>query len=217
MAKNEWENDDSYLVKCKNNDFKILRTTMDMSTIHSKNLRKTKIYITHYLKPNSIYMCIFPQASWKSPEIACIREGIISKSILAPLNINNLEYLLVDINFRKKKQLIVYCYNLHKYFSEDFFTARSKEMDSLSSRYENFLRWVTGKKNFILKRLFIFLFIKLKDNFFKIPRKVKKLFFFPNFHAESAKKMKKQYIFLNINISWTNACFLLIFWWNATL
>ena len=62
MAKNEWENDDSYLVKCKNNDFKILRTTMDMSTIHSKNLRKTKIYITHYLKPNSIYMCIFPQA-----------------------------------------------------------------------------------------------------------------------------------------------------------
>ena len=33
MAKNEWENDDSYLVKCKNNDFKILRITMDMSTI----------------------------------------------------------------------------------------------------------------------------------------------------------------------------------------
>ena len=126
MAKNEWENDDSYLVKCKNNDFKILRITMDMSTIHSKNLRKTKIYITHYLKPNSIYMCIFPQACWKSPEIACIREGIISKSILASLNINNLEYLLVDINFRKKKQLIVYCYNLHKYFSEDFFTARRK-------------------------------------------------------------------------------------------
>ena len=45
-----------------------------------------------------------------------ITEGIISKSIPDSLNSNNLEYLLVEINLRKKKWLLVCCYNPHKKF-----------------------------------------------------------------------------------------------------
>ena len=45
-----------------------------------------------------------------------ITEGIISKSIPDSLNSNNLEYFLVEINLRKKKWLLVCCYNPHKKF-----------------------------------------------------------------------------------------------------
>ena len=45
-----------------------------------------------------------------------ITEGIISKSVPDSLNSNNLEYLLVEINLRKKKWLLVCCYNPHKKF-----------------------------------------------------------------------------------------------------
>ena len=45
-----------------------------------------------------------------------ITEGIISKSIPDSLNSNSLEYLLVEINLRKKKWLLVCCYNPHKKF-----------------------------------------------------------------------------------------------------
>ena len=68
-----------------------------------------------------------------------IREGILSKSILVSFDSNKLKYLLVEINLRKKKWLLVYCYNPHKSFSKDSLTIISKEIDSLSSRYENFL------------------------------------------------------------------------------
>ena len=34
---------------------------------------------------------------------------------------------------------VVFCYSFHKTFSKDFFTAISKEIYSLSSKYENFL------------------------------------------------------------------------------
>ena len=68
-----------------------------------------------------------------------IREGIISKSKPVSLNSNNLEYLPADINLRKRKWLLFGWDNLHKCFSKDFHTAVSKEIDSTSSRYENFL------------------------------------------------------------------------------
>ena len=40
---------------------------------------------------------------------------------------------------RKKKWLLVCCCNPYKSFSKDFLTAINKEIDSLSSRYENLI------------------------------------------------------------------------------
>lgn len=62
-----------------------------------------------------------------------IRKKIVSKS--TP---NNLEYLPVEIDLRKKKWLLICWYNPHKSFCKGFFTAIKTEIDSLSSRSENF-------------------------------------------------------------------------------
>ena len=43
------------------------------------------------------------------------------------------------LGLRKKKWLLVCCYNPHKGFSKDIFTAISKEIDPIFSRFENFL------------------------------------------------------------------------------
>ena len=68
-----------------------------------------------------------------------IRERIIFKSIPVSFNSNNLEYLLAEINLRKKKWILVCCYNPHKKILKDFLTTISEEIDSLLTRYENFL------------------------------------------------------------------------------
>ena len=57
---------------------------------------------------------------------------------MVSFNSNNLEYLLVEINLRKKKWLVC-CYSPHRSFSKDFLTAISKGIDWLSSRFEKFL------------------------------------------------------------------------------
>ena len=64
---------------------------------------------------------------------------IISKSIPASFNRNNLGYLLVEISLRKKKWLLVCCFSSHKSLSKDFRTATSKGIDALSLRHEKFL------------------------------------------------------------------------------
>ena len=67
----------------------------------------------------------------KEEALLYVREGIKSKSIPVSFNSNTLEYLLVEITLRKKKWLLVCCYNPHRSFSEDFLAALSKEIDPL--------------------------------------------------------------------------------------
>ena len=68
-----------------------------------------------------------------------IREEIKSKSVPVSFNSKNIEHVLVEINLRKKKTLLVCCYKCHKKFSKVFLTAISKEIDSLFPGYENCL------------------------------------------------------------------------------
>ena len=81
------------------------------------------------------------------------------------------------------------------------------------------LRWVTGSQKYITFNKASYLpFHKTKKQLWKsIRESEKKTNFFSNFYAKSTKKFEKNINFFNINISWTNACCLLIFWWNTTL
>ena len=49
--------------------------------------------------------------------------------------------LLVEINLRKKKWLLVCNYNPHKTLVPDCLECISKEMDSLSTKYDNVFPW----------------------------------------------------------------------------
>ena len=68
-----------------------------------------------------------------------VREGIASKLLKSSHNVTNKEYFLLEINLRKTKWLLICGYNPHKSLIKNYLDMISKEIDSLSSIYENIL------------------------------------------------------------------------------
>ena len=67
------------------------------------------------------------------------RENISSKLINSSCIDHDKEYFLVEINLRKQKWLIICNYNPHKTMIKGYLEYISKEIDSHSSKYDNFL------------------------------------------------------------------------------
>ena len=67
-----------------------------------------------------------------------VKEEIPCK-LLKPLNNNNREFFLVEINLGKKKWLLISNYNSHKKFIKEHLTCLNKKIDSQSSNYDNIL------------------------------------------------------------------------------
>ena len=71
--------------------------------------------------------------------IQYVREDIPSKLINSSCNDHNKEYSFVELNLRKQKWPIICNYNLDKTMVKEYLEYISKEIDSLSSKYDNFL------------------------------------------------------------------------------
>ena len=71
--------------------------------------------------------------------ILYVREDIPSKLLKSTLNSEKYECLLVEINLRKRKWLIICNYNPHKTSITDYLKYVSKEIDFQLSKYENVL------------------------------------------------------------------------------
>ena len=67
------------------------------------------------------------------------RKDIPSKLINSSCIDHDKEYFLVELNFRKQKRLIICNYNCHKTMIKEYLEYISKENDSHSSKYDNFL------------------------------------------------------------------------------
>ena len=68
-----------------------------------------------------------------------VREDIPSKLINSSCTNHDKEYFLVELNLRKQKWLIICNYNPHKTRIKGYLECISKEIDSHSSKYDNFL------------------------------------------------------------------------------
>ena len=99
--------------------------------------------------------------------ILFIREWLQSKLLPLKFNLGNKEYFLVEINLRKRKWLTVFLYNPHKTTISSYLKGIEKEIDSLSSQYENIL---LGDFNCELKveTLPAFCEVNFKVNFTKV-------------------------------------------------
>ena len=71
--------------------------------------------------------------------ILYVREDIPSKLISSSCTNHGKEYFLVELNLRKQKWLIICNYNPHKTRIKGYLECISKEIDSHSSKYDNFL------------------------------------------------------------------------------
>ena len=71
--------------------------------------------------------------------ILYVREDIFSKLINSSCTNHDKEYFLVELNLRKQKWLIICNYNPHKTRIKGYLECISKEIDSHSSKYDNFL------------------------------------------------------------------------------
>ena len=71
--------------------------------------------------------------------ILYVREDIPSKLINSSCTNHDKEYFLVELNLRKQKWLIICNYNPHKTRIKGYLECISKEIDSHSSKYDNFL------------------------------------------------------------------------------
>ena len=70
--------------------------------------------------------------------ILYVREDIPSKLINSSFIDHGKEYFLVEINLRKQKWLIICNYNAHKTMIKGYLEYISEEIDSHSSKYDNF-------------------------------------------------------------------------------
>ena len=71
--------------------------------------------------------------------ILYVREYIPSKLINSSCTNHDKEYFLVELNLRKQKWLIICNYNPHKTSIKGHLECIIKEIDSHSSKYDNFL------------------------------------------------------------------------------
>ena len=71
--------------------------------------------------------------------ILYVREDIPSKLVNPSCTNHDIEYFLVELNLRKQKWLLICSYNPHKTRIKGYLECISKEIDSHSSKYDNFL------------------------------------------------------------------------------
>ena len=93
-----------------------------------------QFYIKPYSKP-----CSLDRNSKKGGIILYVRENISSKLINSSCIDHGKEYFLVEINVRKQKWVIICNYNLYKSMIKGNLEYISKQIDSQSSKYDNFL------------------------------------------------------------------------------
>ena len=68
-----------------------------------------------------------------------VRNDIPSKCLSKSVTINNKEYLIIEINLRKRKWLLICNYNPHKHFIKEHLDHLSKEIDYFISNYDNII------------------------------------------------------------------------------
>ena len=66
-----------------------------------------------------------------------VREGVPSKLLKVKFSLENKENVLIKLNLRKRKSLIICIYNPHKTTISSYLKDLNKEIDSLSSQYQN--------------------------------------------------------------------------------
>ena len=91
-------------------------------------------YMKSYSKP-----CRLHRNSKGGGIILYVREDIPSKLINSSCIDHDKEYYLAELNLRKQKWPVVCNYNLHKTMIKGYLEYISKEIDSHSSKYDNFL------------------------------------------------------------------------------
>ena len=72
--------------------------------------------------------------------ILCVREDVPSKLMNSSCTNHDKEYLLVELNVRKQKWLIIYKHNPHKTRIKGHLECISAEIDSHSSKCDNFFQ-----------------------------------------------------------------------------
>ena len=93
-----------------------------------------QFYMKSYSKPYRL-----ARTSKAGGIILYVREDIPSKLINSSCIDHDKENLLVELNLRKQKWLIICNYNSHKTMIKGYLEYISKEIDSNSSKYDNFL------------------------------------------------------------------------------
>ena len=119
------------------NKFELL-TEMVRDKVHLLMIFETKLnssfanaqfYMSHKLDRNSKGGGI----------ILYVREDIPSKLVNSSCTNHDIEYFLLELNLRKQKWLLICSYNPHKTRIKGYLECISKEIDSHSSKYDNFL------------------------------------------------------------------------------
>ena len=96
--------------------------------------RNTQFYMKSYSKPYRL-----DRNRKEGGIILYVREDIFSKLINSSCTNHDKEYFLVELNLRKQKWLIICNYNPHKTRIKEHLESISKEIESHSSKYDNFL------------------------------------------------------------------------------
>ena len=116
------------MVRYKVNLLMISETKLDSS------FPNAQLYMKSYSKPYRL-----DRTSKEEVIILYVREDIPSKLINSSCIDHDKEYYLVELNLRKQKWLIICSYNPHKTMIKGYLEYISKEIDSHSSKYDNFL------------------------------------------------------------------------------
>ena len=111
-----------------------LDLVMISETKLDSSFRDHQFYMKSYLKPKRP-----DRNSKRGGIIVYVREDIPSKLINSSCTDHEKEYFLVELNLRKQKWLIICNYYPHKTIIKTYLESISKEIDSHSSKYENFL------------------------------------------------------------------------------
>ena len=124
------------------NKFELI-TEMVRDKVDLLMISETKLYSSF---PNAQF---YMKSNWKPYRldrngkgggiILYVREDVTSKLINSSCTNHDKEYLLVELNLRKQKWLIICNYNPHKTRIKGYLECISKEIDSHSSKYDNFL------------------------------------------------------------------------------
>ena len=116
----------------------MVRDKVDLLMISETKLdssfQKAQFYMKSYSKS-----CRLDKNNKGGGIILYVSEDIPSKLINASCIDHDKEYFLVELNRRKQKWLIICNYNLHKAMIKGCLEYISKEIDSHSSKYDNFL------------------------------------------------------------------------------
>ena len=116
----------------------MVRDKVDLLMISETKLDSSfpnaQLYMKSYSKPYRL-----DRTSEGEVIILYVRKDIPSKLINSSCTDHDKEYFLVELNLRKQTLLIICNYNPHKTMIKGYLEYISKEIDSHSSKYDNFL------------------------------------------------------------------------------